>query len=158
MAEFPASRTNGDPFTPPCDHTARLVVVTTGPFDLRTGAALHVAQSIPAAARVGLHVATDPSVADAVRRGWTTAGVEMPLVVTDAIGGIEAAVVEYIRAALDSVADAVTLVAGRLLPAGRWHRFRHDATAAAIARAVVDDERVTPILVAVAPSSVKSLS
>ena len=141
---------------PPAVRTAqtRLVVVTTGPFDRRTAAALHVAATIPAAVRIGLHVATDPELTHAVGVAWMDAAVEMPLLIADDAKGIDQGVADFVRAALDAVADHVTIVAGRLVQTGRWHRFLHDATAAGIARAVADDDRVTPVLVAVPTSPV----
>ena len=114
---------------------------------------MHVAITIPAAARMGLHVAAVPDVTHDVATAWMESGVEMPLLIADEVDVVDQGVADFIRDALDVVADEVVVVAGRLHPTGHWHRLLHDGTAAAIARAVAGDDRVTSLLVSVATSS-----
>jgi hypothetical protein len=114
----------------------RLVLVPVGHFDLRATRPLEYSWRIPAGDRRALHVATDERALWELADAWMASQAFHQLHTVENDGGVGRTVAKVVEYELASGFDQVVVLAGRLLPRGRWHRLLHDGTAEAIGRAV----------------------
>lgn len=113
----------------------RLVLALVDRFDQRAIRPLEYAWRIPASERRALHVARDEEQLWELGAAWMTHELAIPLFMVENDGGVPATIARVVE--LERVAFAEVLVLmGRLVVRRRFHRFLHDRSADAIARAL----------------------